>query len=104
MQSVVKLSRNKRSIKEIEALLEEQAMSNAKVKDFCRTHGISRALFYNWRNKYSNEKKQPAFVPVQLDCDDPAPTIFAEIAFPQHLTIRLFRHVDPAYLKALLKS
>jgi hypothetical protein len=95
--------RTKRSLSEIKALLKEQASSNTRVNEFCKTRQISRALFYHWRSKHGNLKAQPAFVPVQLSSDEPAQAIFAEIAFPQQLSIRLFRHVDPAYIKALIK-
>jgi transposase-like protein len=98
-----KLMRVRRSESEIKSLLKEQSGSNMNVNEFCSTHQISRALFYNWRNKYSHLKKEAGFVPVQLSDDVQAQSIFAEIEFSQRLSIRLFRHVDPAYLRALLK-
>src|SRR5215212_8577145 len=101
MEPVNKLPRRKRSVSEIKALIEAQAESNEKVKDFCQSHQVSRALFYHWRNKYGNSEIQTGFVHAQLESqEEPAVAVFAEIDFPQQISIRLFHRVDPRYLKA----
>lgn len=98
-----KPSIHRRSAAEIKSILTEQANSHLSVNDFCSAQKISRALFYHWRKKYTDKDVQTGFMPVHLSNNERTPEIFAEIEFQNQYSVRLFRPVEPAYIKALLK-
>lgn len=45
------MKRSRFSETQIVSILKE-ADAGAKVKDLCRKHGISDAMYYNWKSKY----------------------------------------------------
>ena len=93
----------RRTAAEIRLLLDEQQESNCTVKEFCTSRGIPEGTFFNWRKKYN--AGQPAngdFISLQVNKTDGAASLFAEIEHPGKGSIRLFRLVEPSYLKALL--
>jgi transposase-like protein len=102
MKKCLVQDRVRRSESEIRSLLKAQAEGGIKVNEFCKAHGLSRGIFYNWRNRYSESQKLPGFLPVQLPPADSS-TAFAEIEFTAGQILRLFREVDSSYLKALVK-
>ncbi len=98
------LKRIRRSEKQIRTLLNLQEKKYTSVMEFCKAHKIHKATFYNWRNKYGPQIKQPqVFVPVQFSDNLPeATTLFAEIELATKLIVRLYQKVDASYFKALL--
>jgi len=38
---------------QIIGILKEQEQGSSSVAEICRTHGISQATFYGWKNKFS---------------------------------------------------
>lgn len=92
--------RKRRTAAEIKQLLQEQEASECTVREFCKARGINEGNFFNWRKKYNAGKYQNGdFITLQLD---EASSLFAEIEHPTKTVIRIFRQVDPSYLKALL--
>ncbi len=94
--------RPRRSESEIEALLSGQVQSGLSVKDFCKEHDVARGVFYHWRSKYAAQQITPGFIPIDLRPSADTGVAFAEIIFPGNRVVRLFRDVDPSYLKAVL--
>lgn len=97
------VKRKRRSEKQIRLLLQHQEEKNLSVTAFCKAHKIHKATFYNWRNKFGLEMKQPQeFVRVQLsDSLTQAGVPFAEIEFTSKVIVRLFQKVDASYFKSL---
>ena len=101
MKNSVKL--NRRSEKQIRALLSIQDKSDTPVVAFCKAHKIHKATYYNWRNKYGAEIEIAAnFIPVQFSQDDPVPALFGEIEFPSRVIVKLYQPVDASWFKTLL--
>lgn len=97
------VKRKRRSEKQIRLLLQHQEEKNLSVTAFCKAHKIHKATFYNWRNKFGLEMKQPQeFVRVQLsDNLTEAAAPFAEIAFSSKVVVKIFQQVDACWFKAL---
>ena len=93
----------RRTSAEIRQLLREQEESSCSIKEFCAARSIVEGTFFNWRKKYSAGRQQTDnFITLQLDKGNESSSLFAEIEHPAKTVIRLFRQVDPSYLKALL--
>jgi hypothetical protein len=93
----------RRSEKQIRALLSIQEKSDLPITVFCKTHKIHKATYYNWRNKYGMQKEITAqFIPVQLRQAEPVPVLFGEIEFASKATVRLYQQVDASWIKSLL--
>lgn len=100
--NVSNLRSKRRTVAEIRLLVDEQKQSNCTVKEFCVTRGINEGTFFNWRKRY-NAGQEPIADFISLQMDRPqASLLFAEIEHPGKAMIRVFRQVDPSYLKALL--
>ncbi|MBA2761113.1 MAG: transposase [Segetibacter sp.] len=97
------VKRIRRSENQIRSLLDLREEKNISVAAFCKAHKIHKATFYNWRNKYGLEIKQPQeFLRVQLsDNLSEAVVPFAEIEFTSKVIVRLFQKVDASYFKSL---
>lgn len=96
-------NRKRRTAAQIKQLLQEQETSECTVREFCKARGINESNFFNWRKKYSAGRQQTDnFITLQLDKGNESSSLFAEIEHPAKTVIRLFRQVDPSYLKALL--
>jgi len=97
------VKRIRRSENQIRSLLDLREEKNISVVAFCKAHKIHKATFYNWRNKYGLEIKQPQeFIRVQLsDNLTEAVVPFAEIEFTSKVIVRLFQKVDASYFKSL---
>jgi hypothetical protein len=79
------------------------------VADFCESHNISRATFYNWRNKYTPlaakprvKEKLPDFIPVGFHDQLSEPVLFAEIQLSSEVTVKIYQKVEASYFKALI--
>lgn len=95
--------RKRRSTAEIKQLLQEQETGGKPVREFCKARGINESNFFNWRKKYSaGEFQSGDFIRLQPDKGSGPSLVFAEIEHPTKVVIRLYRQVDPLYLKALL--
>lgn len=97
---------NRRTESHIRKLLDLQEKQDTTVTAFCKAHKIHKATFYNWRNKYGTKPARlQEFVPIHFDeHDGGSAALFAEIAFPSKVSIRLFQKVDASYFKPLFKS
>ena len=97
-------SKQKRHSKpEILAILRLQEKSTTTVTEFCRTHKIHKATFYNWRNRFlvQNESREQ-FVALQFCEPPPLQKLFAEIELPSKVRVKLFQEVEASYFKALM--
>ena len=101
MKHSVKYQR--RSEKQIRALLSIQEKSDLPVTVFCKTHKIYKASYYNWRNKYGLQRQTSAqFIPVQISQAESVPTLFGEIELASKVIVRLYQQVDASWIKSLL--
>lgn len=102
MKHSVKYQR--RSEKQIRALLSIQEKSNLPIPIFCKTHQIHKSTFYSWRCRYGMQRETTAqFIPVQLSQTNSAPALFGEIEFASKVIVRLYQQVDPSWFKSLLQ-
>ena len=98
----------RRSQAQIESLLQEQEISGITVTEFCKTHKIHKATFYNWRKAYGfkskdGKSKTSRFIPLTLNETRPINALFAEIELASKVTVRLFQRVDASYFKSIIK-
>lgn len=56
-----------------QSLIQQQPHSGLTVAEFCDSHGVSTASFYQWRRKLAPQPpaERPAFLPVRVS-EDPA--------------------------------
>jgi hypothetical protein len=93
----------RRSERQIRALLDIQEKSDLPITVFCKTYKIHKATYYNWRNKYGIQRRTTAqFIPVQISQAEPVPVLFGEIEFASKVTVRLYHQVDASWIKSLL--
>jgi|GEM_PF-3475024 len=94
----------RRSEKEIWALLSIQEKSGVRVIAFCKTYKIHKATYYNWRNKYGAQIKTiDKFVPVHFGRSESEPTLFGEIELASKAIVCLYQQVDATWIKSLLQ-
>jgi len=80
-----------------------QERSATTVTEFCKTHHIHKATFYNWRNRFALEAgKQAEFVRLHFSEQAFQEKLFAEIELSSKVRVKLFQQVDASYFKALL--
>ena len=102
MSHLVKYQR--RSEKQIRALLRIQEKTGFPITVFCKTHKIHKSTYYTWRNKYGLQSQTTAqFIPVQLRQTQSAPVLFGEIEFGSKAVVRLYHQVDASWIKSLLQ-
>jgi len=82
---------------------------NLTVAEFCKSQNISRATFYNWRNRHTLltpklgvKEKQQDFIPVSFDDHRSEPGLFAEIQLSSKVTVKFYQKVEASYFKALI--
>jgi hypothetical protein len=94
----------RRSEKEIRALLSIQEKSGVPIIAFCKTYKIHKSTYYNWRNKYGAQiKTADKFVPVHFGRSDSEPALFGEIELASKVIVRLYQQVDATWIKSLLQ-
>jgi len=91
------------STNEILDILRLQETSITTVAEFCKTHKIHKATFYNWRNRFPVEnEKQEQFVPLHFSEQPFQEKLFAEIEFSSNVRVKLFQQVEASYFKGLI--
>jgi transposase len=78
--------------------------SGLSVRAFCARHGLCTASFYNWRRVLERRAtERPAFVPVHLVADTPAPQATAlELVLGDGRALRVAPGFDATTLRRLL--
>jgi len=98
------IKHQRRSEKQIRALLSIQEKSDLPIAAFCKTHKIHKATYYNWRNKYGIQSETSAqFIPVQFRQSELVPALFGEIELTSKVIVRLYQQVDATWIKSLLQ-
>lgn len=93
----------------VRRLLLKQQNKAISVAEFCQSHQISKATFYNWRKKYraldpigANDEHQ-GFIPLRFEHQSSAePGLFAEVRLSSEFTVKLYQRVEASYFKELL--
>lgn len=99
-----KPGRTRRNRQEILRLLDEFKKTDVSRKEFCLTHGISKASFHKWQSRYKNktkvQTKPTGFADLQIISSSSHlhATLFAEVK-----GIKIFQPVAATYLKELLQ-
>ncbi len=92
------IRRERRSRQQIIDLLELFKTSGSSVKDFCSSHGISKAAFHKWQSRAKNNpasQGSTAFAKVHIE-EVTTGALFAQVG-----AIRLYQLVPASYLKEL---
>ena len=104
-----KTKRLRYSEEKIRSLLRLYEAKAPAVADFCESHNISRATFYNWQKKYTLlpakrrvKETPPDFIPVSFDDQSSDPSLFAEIKLSSEITVKIYQRVEASYFKVLI--
>src|SRR5437879_4079905 len=79
--------------------------SGLKVREFCRSEGISEPTFYGWRRRLAqSEETRPAFLPVQVVSEsvEPPLTRGIEVVLANGRCLRVAPGFDPNTLTQLV--
>jgi hypothetical protein len=93
----------KRSGQEMQYLMGEQASSGLSVKQFCKEHHVSEAVFYYWQKKLKGEKPAKASragfreIAVKIDNNSFPAQLFAE-----YKGVRFYQEPSVSFLKQLI--
>lgn len=102
MQGKNQLQR-KRGADEMQFLLAEQAASGLTVKEFCKEHHFSQAVFYYWQKKFRGEgavKEVPAgFREIAVKAENSP--VFGHV-FAEYRGIRFYQEPSVLLLKQLI--
>jgi hypothetical protein len=58
---------------------------------FCRRHGISLGTYYHWKKRLADDnsaQRSTSFVPVVMECREPDSVAWAEIRYPNGISLR----------------
>jgi hypothetical protein len=93
----------KRSVEEMQYLLGEQAAGDLTVKQFCKEHRLSEAVFYYWQKKLKGEKRAKAssagFKEITVKADK---NTLPEQVFAEYKGIRFYQEPSVSFLKQLI--
>ena len=93
----------KRSGEEMQYLINEQAASDLTVKQFCKEHRTSEAVFYYWQKKLKGDKpgkvSRAGFKEIAVKADTKA---FSEHLFAEYKGIRFYQEPSVSLLKQLI--
>ena len=77
--------------------------SGLSVAAFCARHGLAAPSFYAWRRELqAREAATPAFVPVRVLADEPAPAGSVEVVLAGGRRLRVTPGFDAATVRQLL--
>lgn len=95
--------RPKRNVEEMQYLISEQAASDLTVKQFCKEHQLSEAVFYYWQKKLKGEKPRgvasAGFKEIAVNAGNNA---FSEQLFAEYKGIRFYQEPSVSFLKQLI--
>lgn len=100
--STNKISRLRRSHKQIEELLEGFEKGNSNIAEFCELHSISKATFHKWKSRYRTKTQKNAKgigfarLKIPMRALDTPSGLFAEVN-----GIKVYQPVAATYLKEL---
>lgn len=84
-------------------ILRLRQSSTATVSEFCASHKIHKATFYNWRKRFATDYGRTVdFIPLNFSDHTSPKALFAEIEFPSNVRIILYQAVEASYFKALM--
>ena len=93
----------KRSAEEMRFLLGEQFASDLTVKQFCKEHQVSEAVFYYWQKKLKGEKpakvSRVGFKEIGVKAENNS---FSEHLFAEYKGIRFYQEPSVSLLKQLI--
>jgi len=93
----------KRSSEEMQYLLGEQASSGLSVKQFCKEHHLSEAVFYYWQKKLKGGKPaKVSLVGFREIVVKSGNGSFSEHLFAEYKGIRFYQEPSVALLKQLI--
>lgn len=105
--------RRNRSVAERRRIAAESLEPGAIVADVARRHGATRWQIYDWRRRFRRSRQAashveiaatPAFVPLAVDDEVPAPTAdFIEVAIGD-VVIRVGQDVSEAHLALIFRA
>ena len=92
----------RRGVEEMRYLLEEQLTSDLTVKQFCKEHHLSEAVFYYWRKKLKLNKSKAApagfrQIAIKVENNGLLGQLFAE-----YKGIRFYQEPSVSFLKQLI--
>ena len=84
-------------------LLNGQASSGLSVKQYCKEHHVSEAVFYYWQKKLKGEKaakvSRAGFKKIAVNADN---KLFSEYLFAEYKGIRFYQEPSVSFLKQLI--
>ena len=84
-------------------MLGEQAVGDLTVKQLCKEHHLSEAVFYYWRKKFKGEKRAKAsrvgFKQITVKADR---NTFSEQVFAEYKGIRFYQEPSVSFVKQLI--
>ena len=94
---------SKRSVEEMRYLLGKQAAGELTIKQFCKEHQLSEAVFYYWQKKLkggkAGEVSKLGFKEIGVKADN---HVFSEHVFAEYKGIRFYQEPSVSFLKQLI--
>jgi hypothetical protein len=92
----------KRNVEEMQYLISEQAAGVLTVKQFCKEHQLSEAVFYYWQKKLKGEPRGLASAGFKEIAVNAGNNVFSEQLFAEYKGIRFYQEPSVSLLKQLI--
>jgi hypothetical protein len=93
----------RRDAREMYPLIEQYLRRPQKQADFCRAHGLPKAVFAYWLARYRRTGKPEEFVELLPQSASYVPSPALEVEYPNGVKIRLQGDISMDYLRLLLQ-